>query len=217
MSTMKEILKSFKKELKTTYQAQKNIMDVTDKYLTQLENAEAGGGSTVSVTQIQSTGTKIATVTVDGTPTDLYSPKASVTQTVASGTEIAEVDGTKIYIPDAGSVSVAGDGTKTWSQLLDELFALIDSSKITTKSTFEYNAVGTLNTIYHILEVGESPKAYSFTRNDVNSSALQIGKVTIKASGSVYEAGVSAVGGATTYTNASAIAVGSGRVLKIVY
>ena len=39
-----------------------------------LEKTEGGGGSSVSVTQIQSTGTKIATITVDDTPTDLYAP-----------------------------------------------------------------------------------------------------------------------------------------------
>lgn len=38
------------------------------------ENTEAPSGSSVSVTQIQSTGTKIATITVDDTPTDLYAP-----------------------------------------------------------------------------------------------------------------------------------------------
>ena len=35
------------------------------------------GGSTVSVTQIQNTGTKIATITVDGAATDLYTPDIS--------------------------------------------------------------------------------------------------------------------------------------------
>ena len=32
------------------------------------------GGSSVTVTQIQTTGTKIATITVDGDDTDLYAP-----------------------------------------------------------------------------------------------------------------------------------------------
>lgn len=38
------------------------------------ENANESGGSTVSVTQIQSTGTKIATISVDSVDTDLYAP-----------------------------------------------------------------------------------------------------------------------------------------------
>lgn len=47
-------------------------------YDTEWANEEGGGGSgsTVSVTQIQSTGTKIATITVDGVGTDLYAPNS---------------------------------------------------------------------------------------------------------------------------------------------
>ena len=56
---------------------------------------ESGGGSTVSVTQIQSTGTKIATVTVDAVDTDLYAPNPGSTVTVtpvqSTGTKIATI------------------------------------------------------------------------------------------------------------------------------
>lgn len=38
------------------------------------ELAQGGGGSTVEVTQVQTTGTKIATITVDSVGTDLYAP-----------------------------------------------------------------------------------------------------------------------------------------------
>lgn len=61
------------------------------------------GGSEVSVTPITDSGTKIATITVDSVDKDIYAPKAEVTQTVQSGTEIAEIDGTKIYIPASGN------------------------------------------------------------------------------------------------------------------
>lgn len=171
MSTMKSVIAKFRKELRTTYQAQKNIMDVTDKYLTQLENAEAGGGSEVSVTQIQSTGTKIATITVDSVGTDIYAPKASVTQTVASGTEIAEVDGTKIYIPEAGSVSVTCDGVKTIKQLLDELYPLIDVNKLTPSSklildrTSGNDGIIIYNIIFYTNDI------IQFTRINANSTS----------------------------------------------
>ena len=39
-------------------------------------NANESGGSTVSVTQIQTTGTKIATISVDSVDTDLYAPNS---------------------------------------------------------------------------------------------------------------------------------------------
>ena len=59
MSTMKEVLSKFKKELKTTYQAQKNIVDVTDKYIGLLENAEDGGAGGIDYsTSEEDTGLK---------------------------------------------------------------------------------------------------------------------------------------------------------------
>lgn len=48
----------------------KNSEDDYDTYW----KDESSGGSTVTVSQIQATGTKIATITVDGTETDLYAP-----------------------------------------------------------------------------------------------------------------------------------------------
>jgi len=75
-------------------------------------------GSEVSVTQVQSTGTKIAEITIDGTTTDIYSPNGGgggstvvVEPVVQSGVNIADitVDGTTshLYTPNAvGSVTV---------------------------------------------------------------------------------------------------------------
>ena len=48
--------------------------DSTHRTVTDTEKSTWNGKSTVSVTQVQTTGTKIATVTVDGTGTDIYSP-----------------------------------------------------------------------------------------------------------------------------------------------
>ena len=82
--TMSEILSRFKKDIKNSFQAQKNIVDVTEKYIGLLENAEGGGS--VEVTQIVSSGTKIASIKVNDVTTDLYAPKNSEDY---SGTETA--------------------------------------------------------------------------------------------------------------------------------
>ena len=56
-----------------------------------------GGGSEVSVTQVLSSGTKIATITVDEESTDLFAPDPTqptdvdVTQVVSTGTKIATI------------------------------------------------------------------------------------------------------------------------------
>ena len=84
-----------------------------------------GGGSDVSVTQVLSSGTKTATITVDDTPTDLYAPDPTdvdVTQVQTSGTKIATVTvddvPTDIYAPtpsaptDVDVTQVLTSGTK---------------------------------------------------------------------------------------------------------
>ena len=119
--TLKSIIAKFKKELRTTFQSQKNIMDVTDKYLNMIEDASTGGGSDVSVTQIQTTGTKIATITVDDTPTDLYAPTGggsdvSVSQIQSTGTKIATITvddtPTDLYAPATSVTQIQSTGTK---------------------------------------------------------------------------------------------------------
>ena len=86
--------------------------DIADKI-----EGGGGGGSTVEVTQVVSTGTKIATITVDDTPTDLYAPNTEVVQTVTEGTKIGSVAGTELYAPaDAGDVYSTTDTViGTWN------------------------------------------------------------------------------------------------------
>ena len=77
---------------------------------------EGGGGtgSTVVVTQRLSSGTRIATITVDGSGTDLYAPSVSVTQTQGStgGTRIASVNSTAIYAPTVTVTQVQASGVE---------------------------------------------------------------------------------------------------------
>lgn len=72
--------------------------------------------SAVSFTQIQSTGTKIGTITVDGVSTDIYAPSGggsgssvSWNQLVSTGTKIATItiDGTDtdVYAPTSGGAT----------------------------------------------------------------------------------------------------------------
>lgn len=56
-------------------------------------------GSIVSISTDYQAGTKIATLTIDGTAYNIYIPSVSVTPEYNSGTKIANVAGTDIYIP----------------------------------------------------------------------------------------------------------------------
>ena len=60
----------------------------------------------VSVAQTQTSGTEIATINVGDTSTTLYAPTTTVTQTLTEGTEIGEVNGTKLYAPSGGGSDV---------------------------------------------------------------------------------------------------------------
>ena len=89
-----------------------------------------------SVTQVQTSGTKIATVTIDGTATDLYAPEGggggstvTVTPILTSGTQTAtiSVDGTTstLYaptpptVPSASTTTPLMDGTASYGSGTD--------------------------------------------------------------------------------------------------
>lgn len=93
MATLKDVIAKFRKELKTTYQAQKNIMDVTDRYLVELENAETGGGSggIDYSTDEQDTGLKW----IDGKK--IYQKTIQKDSTNVSGTDVS-IDVTSLNI-----------------------------------------------------------------------------------------------------------------------
>ena len=113
-------------------------------------------------------------------------------------------------------MSVTADGVKTWSQVFDALFALIDGSKINDKSVLEYDA-GTTKTVFHVTEVIESHKTYAFARDEANSAVSSVTRANIKASGSTYHVVNSTVGGSIAFADASAYAVNAGRVIKLIY
>ena len=80
-----------------------------------------GGGDTVSWTQDVTTGTKIASIDINGNSTDVYAPSGgsgdtvSWTQITTTGTKIAEIDingtSTNVYAPTSGgSTYTEGDG-----------------------------------------------------------------------------------------------------------
>lgn len=75
----------------------------------------SGGGSTVSVTQIQSTGTKIATITVDNVDTDLYAPNSGGGTTVVANPSGAATETlSKLQVGnDIYSIPSGGGGSST--------------------------------------------------------------------------------------------------------
>lgn len=79
-----------------------------------------GGGSDVTVTQVVSSGTKIATITVDETATDLYAPAATVTD--------VQVNGTSVVTSGVANIPVASTNGLGVSKLNESKGIGIDSS-----------------------------------------------------------------------------------------
>lgn len=114
--------------------------DSTHRLVTDTEKTAWNGKSTVSVTQVVSTGTKIATINVDGTDTDLYasgggggsvndaykSVKVGTTTITASGEDTLElVAGSNVTLtPDASlkkvTISSSGGGSSTGDMLASD-------------------------------------------------------------------------------------------------
>lgn len=108
--------------------------DSTHRTVTDAEKSTWNGKSTVSVTQVVSTGTKVATVTVDGQDTDIYSTgdggdayktiKVGTTSIVASGSDTFELKaGSNVSLtPDAVNksvtISATGGGQSTGDMLM---------------------------------------------------------------------------------------------------
>ena len=115
--------------------------DSTHRLVTDTEKTAWNGKSTVSVTQVVSTGTKIATINVNGTDTDLYasggggggsvndaykSVKVGTTTITASGEDTLElVAGSNVTLtPDASlkkvTISASGGGGSTGDMLASD-------------------------------------------------------------------------------------------------
>lgn len=98
-------------------------------------SATGTGGSTVEVTPIQLTGTRIAAMTIDGNIISLYAPTpptVSATQVVQSGVEVARItingSTTSIYAPE-GTAVLSGTSAPTSQQGEDnDLYVRLDGT-----------------------------------------------------------------------------------------
>lgn len=108
--------------LKNPFFVQRNLHDAFADIAANIEEG-GGGGSTVEVTQVVSTGTKIATITVDDTPTDLYAPNPVIPGDDYTGTDtvIGSWFGTKsvhrVVVTLSEDLAFHGQGTDMPSEV----------------------------------------------------------------------------------------------------
>ena len=122
------------------------------------------------------------------------------------GTELTQINSGK------GSVQVSTDGVKTFAQLFNELFALVDMDKVTDTSKLEYiNVAGNSNTVYTVVAITPTAIIFSNCTTSVAEGNL-ITQNTVTATGST-----SLSGHSTTANDVSNNVAPSGRLFRIKY
>lgn len=116
---------------------------------------------------------------------------------------------------DRGSITVTGDGSKTYSQVLDSLFALVDPTKLTSKSVLQVSISAT--TIMNLALTVADSSSYIFTRTvvDGSSSTTYIDSFSMMSSGSTWYR--STITTTAAYSNRSSNTVGSGMPITLYY
>lgn len=144
--------------------------------------------------------------TIQGDITSLQSGKQNVLTFDAAPTSGSTNPVTSGGVYDAinkGSVTISSDGVKTYSQLFNALFALIDGSKISDNSVVKLIQSG-VNFVYHIDKYTPSTE-YSFERNAIAGSNVNHIAITINNSTSSLMIITLASDGTVTVTDNSSV------------
>lgn len=161
-----------------------------------LENTVTSQGNTLNtVTSLIGNGTPTTTdQTIIGAINELHTDQGDLEdlQTTDKSSLVAAINEVAV----GGYIEVSGDNVKTASQLLDTVFAQIDSAKLKPTSTLTVQ-----NRVYQAVVV--SGNEYKFSASLCSSANMNCGTATVKSSGSTLETVIAAVGGATTYVDTS--------------
>ena len=106
------------------------------------------------------------------------------------------------------TISVTGNGIKTRAQLLNELFALVDITKVTEKTVLNMNSgIHSLSSL--------SDTALIFDKTQTASSSLNVEEVRMSSNSSAYTGTVSSSG--YSRTDESSAVIPNGYIIKLVY
>ena len=132
-------------------------------------NANESTGSTVVWNQIQSTGTKIATVSVDGTPTDVYAP----TSGGGGATSLSGLSDVTITSASNGQVLKYDSANQKWINTNESGGTTVIANPSGT-ATDELSSIQIGNDIYEIVGGGGSSSGYKETALYDGSSASSL-------------------------------------------
>lgn len=177
-------------------------------------NGQGGGGSTEQMIAPVETSTTASQAYAIGEQFILngvlYTATAAITAggTITIGGNCTTSDTVTEQIQNikqGESVSVTADGVKTYATLFNELYALIDSTKLTVKSMF------TIGEYIYTRSYYTTGGGYQFTSANLYNQTLFIERVNIRTNSS-YDRCIG-----TTYSNNSATVPANGTKLIIHY
>lgn len=114
-----------------------------------------------------------------------HTTKADYDNATEDGFHVID-DGNDVPIgtPSVDYVEVVGDGVKTWSQLINDLYALVDSDKLTDYSIIEYDT-GTF--VYYYPISYKTNGQYDFTMTHLSwDGKYAFNKISVKSSASIF-------------------------------
>lgn len=122
---------------------------------------------------------------------------------------IKDIDG----IINKGSVSVMADGIKTYRQLFDTLYGLVDGTKVNSKTTLTID-YPTVTDVYVI--AGISAGQYSFMRSAMTGNEIYTARANIISSSSTF-VNATTTSSSTAFANDSLSVATSGIIISINY
>lgn len=137
-------------------------------------------------------------------------PSANVTY--GSGSVEDALDGVYDVLKNRDYTLVRGNGVKTYSQLLNELYALVDWTKVNPKTT-EFAIRGMY--WYKCAYTNSASGVYSFTYTNDTSTSLDIRTVQIKSTGSAVR--FTAITSTISRTDMSSQVVENNTALAVYY
>lgn len=143
-------LKDIAKQLTTAVQTVPNLVQILRDGLEQ-----ATAGSSVEVTQVVSSGTKIASVKVDNETTDLYAPDGKINYSeTEQNTGLKWIDGKDIYVKTISGTSTTDTGiSKEYAIVkMDTLYEynVSDSAFIGNGAYMGISSTGSANPLLYI-------------------------------------------------------------------
>lgn len=141
---------------------------------------------------------------------DSLAASAVTYDNTASGIAATDVQDAIDELAPKGSVSITTNGTRTYGQELERLWALIDTSKVSENSVFNNNGI-----LMRLIR--KSNTILQFTTLSVDSSSASLSMITVRASNCSYRSATIDSTPAFSVTEFNTTLAAAGVVFEVIY